>query len=76
MINKKQIFLILTIITLLFSGCSSQKAEVKDVEQNRDTLYQISTLNALMEGNFQGTEKIASLKGKGDFGKEIAKVEK
>lgn len=68
MINKKQIFLILTIITLLFSGCSSQKAEVKDVEQNKDTLYQISTLNALMEGNFQGTEEIASLKEKGDFG--------
>lgn len=68
MTNKKPIFLIFTIIALLFSGCSSQKTEVEEPEQNRDILYQVSTLNALMEGNFQGIEEIASLKEKGDFG--------
>jgi acetolactate decarboxylase len=68
MTNKKPIFLILTIIALLLSGCSFQKTEVKEPEQKRDVLYQVSTLNALMEGNFQGTEEIASLKEKGDFG--------
>ena len=68
MITKKSIFLIFTIIALLFSGCSSQKTEVEEPEQNRDVLYQVSILNALMEGNFQGTEENASLKEKGDFG--------
>ena len=68
MTNKKQIFLILMIVALFFSGCSSQKAEIKELEESRDILYQVSTLNALMEGNFKGTEKIASLKEKGDFG--------
>lgn len=34
----------------------------------RDTLYQISTINALMEGVFDGTSSVGELKAKGDFG--------
>lgn len=37
-------------------------------EFNRDTLYQVSTIDALMQGSFDGTEPVAETLQHGDFG--------
>ncbi|OPY39160.1 MAG: Alpha-acetolactate decarboxylase [Methanoregula sp. PtaU1.Bin051] len=36
--------------------------------QNRDTLYQVSTIDALLQGSFDGTEPVSEMLRHGDFG--------
>ena len=46
------------------AGCSSAEAQ----NERDDSLYQVSLLNALMQGDYQGTVSIETLKAKGDTG--------
>lgn len=49
----------------LFSGCTS-KTTGNNLE--RDTLYQVSTLNSLLVGNYDGLQTVSELKANGDIG--------
>ncbi len=61
--NDKAKTLLFTIFVSVFflSACSS-------IKENRETLYQTSTINALLEGVYDGEMTFEELKGKGDFG--------
>ena len=55
------IYLLLLIIPFAFGGCS-------DSQENEDTLFQISTINALLSGDYQGAMTFGELKRHGTFG--------
>ena len=58
---------ILMICGLLFTGCSNNTGEAATEEQ-RDTLYQLSTIESLVTGNYDGFQNIGVLKENGDIG--------
>lgn len=57
-------------IVLVFFGASvySQFTRNALVPSDRETLYQVSTIDALMQGVFDGIQPVAELKKHGDFG--------
>lgn len=66
----------LTIITVILgafvmlAGCqpAAGPAETEKSETNRELIYQVSTINALMQGVYDGETSFADLQGKGDLG--------
>jgi acetolactate decarboxylase len=48
-------------LAVLAAGCAV-------TETGRDTVYQVSTIDSLMAGNYDGIESFASLRRHGDFG--------
>jgi acetolactate decarboxylase len=58
---KKKIIFIIVCAILLFSSCSVEKVE-------DDVLYQVSTLQALMVGEYDGVVTAEEIKGYGDTG--------
>ncbi|MCD4806219.1 MAG: acetolactate decarboxylase [Methanococcoides sp.] len=71
----KRTLLILSIIlltcSLLFSGCVGQNSNELNAVQadvQNDVLYQVSTIDALLEGLYDGEITIKELKEKGDTG--------
>ena len=67
---KKSIQIILGMVMIsscLLSGCSNQTSAAKVVEQ-RETLYQVSTIGSLLAGNYDGLQSIGTLKEHGDIG--------
>jgi acetolactate decarboxylase len=61
MIKRASYLLIIIFLVLSFSGCSN-------LHKNRDVLYQTSTINALLEGVYDGDITFHELKEHGDFG--------
>jgi len=61
MIKRASFLLIVISLALSFSGCSN-------LHKNRDVLYQTSTINALLEGVYDGDIPFHELKKHGDFG--------
>jgi acetolactate decarboxylase len=61
---KKLIFLVFTVILLvtLLAGCSPA------IRGDRDTIYQVSTISALMQGVFNGEVTVGQLRTYGDVG--------
>lgn len=55
------IFLLLLLATFSWAGCS-------DRQQDQDTLFQISTINALLDGDYTGSMTFGELKRHGTFG--------
>jgi acetolactate decarboxylase len=55
------IYLLLLVIPLSWAGCSGPQG-------NEDTLFQISTINALLSGDYQGAMTFGDLKRHGTFG--------
>jgi acetolactate decarboxylase len=55
------IYLLLLIISFLWAGCSGPQG-------NDDTLFQISTINALLDGDYTGSMTFGELKKHGTFG--------
>jgi acetolactate decarboxylase len=55
------IYLLLLIILFLWAGCSG-------LQGNDDTLFQISTINALLDGDYTGSMTFGELKKHGTFG--------
>ncbi len=51
------------IVFTLSAGCTEQAAT-----QDRETMYQVSTFNALSQGVYDGSETFGELKGHGDTG--------
>lgn len=70
---KKNILpaIICLILACFFSGCSV-KDDSNIANQNNlfrgEMLYQVSTINAMLDGNFDGAKTFAELKEQGDFG--------
>lgn len=61
MVNRLILILIMFCLTAVF-------APISHCAENRDTLYQVSTLGALMKGDYDGEVDIESLERQGDFG--------
>jgi acetolactate decarboxylase len=57
-------------VALVFAGVSAYSHFVKSapVPSDRETLYQVSTIDALMQGVYDGVMPIGELKKHGDFG--------
>lgn len=58
----KYLILFLIAIIVVLAGCSSRTGE------QRDTLAQVSTFDALLAGNYDGVAELGSLEQYGDFG--------
>ncbi|UCE21690.1 MAG: acetolactate decarboxylase [Candidatus Aminicenantes bacterium] len=70
---KKNILpaIIYLILVYFFSGCSVKSDNKIANHYNplgRETLYQVSTLNAVLAGSYDGAKTFAELKEQGDFG--------
>jgi acetolactate decarboxylase len=61
MYKRTYSLLVVIFLALSFSACSS-------LQKNRDVLYQTSTINALLEGVYDGDITFHELKEHGDFG--------
>lgn len=61
MVNKQITFVFIPVLFGLIISCSAP-------ERKHQSLYQISTINALLEGYYDGATTIGSLRNKGDFG--------
>lgn len=59
---KNKYLLLIFIFTFAISGCAYPK------KKDRDCLFQVSTINALMEGVYDGYVTCSELKKYGDFG--------
>jgi acetolactate decarboxylase len=53
---------------ILVSGCNSSPGSGNNAAGDRETLFQVSTINALMAGVYDGTVSGGQLKTHGDFG--------
>src|SRR5680860_187137 len=65
------IAMIIFIFAITITGCSlniSLPQYDKGKEYNKDVLMQVSTINALLEGVYDGISPIGTLKKYGDFG--------
>lgn len=69
MVKKKTHFVIFTMVVcaLLLTACSTKVAPDKTAQQ-RDTVYQMSTIGSLIAGNYDGFQTAEVLKQHGDFG--------
>ncbi|NYT18994.1 MAG: acetolactate decarboxylase [Methanosarcinales archaeon] len=68
-----QLFVCLLLLSgmLVLSGCVDDASDMPDVDQNilqDDVLYQVSTIDALLEGLYNGQLNMAELKEQGDLG--------
>lgn len=72
MFVRKGYFIIIASIIILvlsgLSGCSSASTNADSPAPDRETLTQVSTINALMAGVYDGILPSGTLKGYGDFG--------
>ena len=59
--------IILMLCLTIFAGCAS-KTNNDNMSQDRDTLYQVSTLYSLLVGNYDGIQTVGELKANGDIG--------
>lgn len=55
-------------VVLVFAGVSAYTHFVRESPADRDTLYQVSTIDALMQGVYDGVMPVSELKKHGDFG--------
>jgi len=60
-------FVIISIL-LSFSCSATQKIRSQSLPVDKETLFQVSTMQALLAGNFEGDKTVFELKKKGDFG--------
>ncbi len=58
----KYLIVIITVVLIVVTGCSAKTGE------QRDTLAQVSTFDALLAGNYDGVVELGSLEQYGDFG--------
>lgn len=66
--KQSSIFILIAIVFCLsITGCARPQNTTASPEE-RDTLYQISTLDSLISGNYDGIETAAQVLQKGDFG--------
>ncbi len=61
------VFMFITLVAIILPGCSSGSYAQNPIAQ-KETLTQISTVNALLAGVYDGTLTSKELKGYGDFG--------
>ena len=65
------LFLVICLTLAVAAGCASAPGSVRYAEDpvvGRETLTQVSTINALMAGVYDGVMSCGQLKGYGDFG--------
>lgn len=61
-----KLFVGLMICTIFLVGCTQTKDDGKNIK--KDTLYQVSTISSLLEGNYDGFITVGELKKHGDLG--------
>jgi acetolactate decarboxylase len=68
--DKKFFLGIAVAIALIFfvAAFATNLPKSDPAEKDRDTLYQVSTIDALMQGAFDGTGPVAEIRQHGDFG--------
>ena len=55
--------------SFLLTGCTGNQTTSADTtSEQKDTIYQVSTLNSLLMGNYDGYESVEVLKSNGDLG--------
>ena len=62
--SKKYLIILVCFIMILTAGCTKKV----DTSEDRDTLYQVSTINSLLSGNYDGFVTVKELKKHGDIG--------
>lgn len=62
---KKNLFMLVCFSVIMLSAGCTKKI---DTSEDRDTLYQVSTINSLLSGNYDGFVTIGELKENGDIG--------
>lgn len=67
--DRPNLFLVigLAVIFVLFAG-AEYALLAGDARTNRETLYQVSTIDALQQGVFDGIQPVGEMKQHGDFG--------
>jgi acetolactate decarboxylase len=57
-------------IVIVFAGASTYTSLQKNAaaHADRETLYQVSTIDALMQGAYEGVQPVSDIKKRGDFG--------
>jgi acetolactate decarboxylase len=65
--NKIRLLLLPVVCAGILSGCTNVNGEALALEKN-DTLYQVSTINSLLAGNYDGFKTLGELKEYGDIG--------
>lgn len=62
--------LVLIICLSILSGCTNNTSNTSQdtLSKEKDTLYQVSTINSLLAGNYDGFQSIGELKKNGDVG--------
>ena len=57
-------------VIIVFAGVSTYTSLQKNAatHTDRETLYQVSTIDALMQGAFEGTQPVSEIRKHGDFG--------
>jgi acetolactate decarboxylase len=58
-------------IVIIFAGSSvytSLQKNAAAAHADRETLYQVSTIDALMQGSYEGTQQVSEIRKRGDFG--------
>lgn len=56
------------LLSVLVAGCSADKSITAGLPHERETLTQVSTLDAILAGVYDGVMNYETLKGYGDFG--------
>ncbi|OQB13633.1 MAG: Alpha-acetolactate decarboxylase precursor [Firmicutes bacterium ADurb.Bin193] len=67
---RREIGLLISVLLVcmsLVSGCTSKTTE-NSLSEQKETIYQVSTLNSLLVGNFDGFRSVGDLKASGDIG--------
>ena len=65
--NKIKLMLLAVVCAGLLAGCSNSNGEALSMVKN-DTLYQVSTINSLLAGNYDGFKTFGDLKKYGNVG--------
>ena len=68
--NSNFLIFILIICLSILSGCTNHASGISQdtLSKDKDTLYQVSTINSLLAGNYDGFQSIGDLKENGDVG--------
>jgi acetolactate decarboxylase len=69
--DRKTFFLgigLAVVLVFCAAGIYTTLVKAPSLRTDRENLYQISTIDALMQGVFEGVEQVGELRGHGDFG--------
>lgn len=66
--NAKRLFLVCVVVGILLSGCATFQSSESEVISVDSGILQVSVIDALLQGCYEGTVSLGELSGYGDFG--------